>query len=104
MTEQTVNNILPKSDEDRQKFFDRMNEWIGLEAQIQSAKTSQSSMITAIVEDHMEKYPEDNKGDIKKRVMLHLKEFLKGTATAERDLLDAVLDEQALIEKNLNDL
>lgn len=104
MTEQTVNNILPKSDEDREKFFARMNEWIGLEAQIQSAKSSQNSMISAIVDDHMEKYPEDSKKDVKTRVMGHLKEFLEGKITAAQKLNEVILDEQELIEKKLNDL
>lgn len=104
MTEKTANNILPKSDEDRKEFSGRMNEWLGLNTQIKSAQESQKATISRIVDSHMDRFPDDHKGDVKKRVELHLQEFLKGKATEVSKLCETVLDEQPLIEKYLTDM
>jgi hypothetical protein len=103
MTEQnnTQVSIIPKSDEAREKFYARCNEWIGLQYQIESAQEAQKELMNLIADDFVEANPDVKKGDVKKRTGLMIKEFLEGKATAEAQLCDDVLGDYSIAQKFL---
>ena len=103
MTEQTNTQItiIPKSDEKKELFYARLNEWIGLQYVIESAVESQKALMTAIADDHVEANPDDKKADVKKRATFMIKEFLEGKATAESQLIDDVLGDYSIASKYL---
>jgi len=105
MTEQTnsVTSIIPKSDEAREKFYGRLNQWIELQHIIESAQASQKDYMNAIAEDHVENYPDDNKASVKKRAKWMIDEFLKGKLTEDIALMDSTLGDYSIAEKYLKD-
>ena len=103
MTQETNTqvSIIPKSDEAREKFYARCNEWIELQYHIESAQESQKTLMNYIADDFVEANPDVKKGDVKKRTGLMIKEFLEGKATAESQLCDDVLGDYSIAHKFL---
>ena len=93
--------IVPKSQEDREKFYARLNDYIDLQYQIDSAKDSQKDLMEAIAEDFVENNPDVKKGDVKKRAALLIKEYLDGKATEESLLIEDVLGDYDTVKKFL---
>lgn len=96
-------SIIPKSDEKREKFYKRLNEWIEFQHIIESAQASQKDYMNAIAEDHVEEFPDDNKASVKKRAKWLIDEFLKGKLTEDIALMDSTLGDYSIAEKHLKD-
>ena len=103
MTEQnnTQVSIIPKSDEAREKFYARCNEWIGLQYQIESAQEAQKELMNSIADDFVKTNPEEKKSDVKKKAKLLVDEFLKGKCTSEAEIIDSVLGDYSIAQKFL---
>ncbi|UUW39784.1 hypothetical protein VP14_097 [Vibrio phage VPMCC14] len=97
----TQMTIIPKSDEAREAFYNRINEWIKLQYVIESAQESQKDIMDMIAESHVDSNPDTKKTDVKKRAKLLIDEFLKAKATTEAQLIDDVLGDYSIASKFL---
>ena len=84
-------SILPKGDEARELFYSRLNNWINLQYEIESAQEAQKDIMNAIGEDFVAKNEEVKKADVKKRAKGMIDEFLAGKMTETAQLADDVI-------------
>ena len=94
-------SILPKGEEARTTFYNRLNEWMSAQTIIEASKSTQNEIMELIANDFLEENAEAKKADVKKRAKLLIDEFLKAKATEEAIIMDDVLGDYDIAQSHL---
>lgn len=102
MTEQQKSfNVIPQGQEQREIFYNRLNEIIGLMEEIESANESVKSIMERIAESHVQLHEDVKKADVKRRVKGMIDEYFKGKLTSNLEEAEEGLAEYEIAKKFL---